>query len=115
VRHDVSGRDVLFAFCCKFWPVARNRGIDVEFSPVSQHQADEEGHGLGRRPDIDQGVFGPWNKTRLVAGSTPQVKGDFAFVDNAQRGADVLAGVELRLEDVSDGLEPVAAESVKLY
>ena len=83
-------------------PPAANSGqyratgrVEVELAPVGQHQGAQEGHGLGGRPDVGDGVLLPRAPSAgLVDRAAPDVHHRLAVQEHGHRGADVGAGVE---------------------
>ena len=72
----------------------------------------ERGHGLGARPDVDQGVVLPRLGAGSVGVSAPEVDGEFAVDRDGDGGADFIAGGEVGQEGFADGLEASVAGSV---
>jgi hypothetical protein len=103
----VADQDVLLALGGELRPVPGDRRVDVQLAPVDQHQGRQAGHGLGRRPDVGDGLLGPRDGPRLVAKSAPQVDDDLAVDVQDQGRAQFLTGVQVPRQRGAHCVEPV--------
>ncbi len=59
MRQQVSNPDVLLPVGRELRPVRRDSRVEVEQAAIGHHQRGQARHGLGARPDVDDGVSPP--------------------------------------------------------
>ena len=57
MRQQVSNPDVLLPVGRELRPVRRDSRVEVEQAAIGHHQRGQARHGLGARPDIDDGFL----------------------------------------------------------
>ena len=73
-------KHVLLACGRELGPVLRDLAVQVELTAVGQDQRAQSGHGLGRRPDVDDGVALPGSRLGFVDVAAPQIDDELAFL-----------------------------------
>jgi len=113
VTHQLADGDVRLAVGGELRPVARDRRIEVQFSPVGQQQGGQGRHGLGGGIDVDDGVAFPRAGFLRVGPATPDVDDRLALERGAERCAEVGSAREICVEGGARPGEPVVGESFR--
>jgi len=104
MTHQVAHLHGFLAAGRELGPVGGHRGMEVEFAPIGQHQGTEEGHRLGRRPDVDDGVLLPGGGLRLVDEASPDIDHRLAAHHHRHRCPDVTSIIEALRQRGDDAL-----------
>src|ERR1700722_14065582 len=112
MRHQLADQDVLLTAGTELRPVLRDRGIDVQFAAIGQHQRGEAGYRLSRGPDVGDGVLGPRDRPGLVGEAAPDVDDDVAVDVQDQRRAQFFPGIQVPFQCRPDRPELVRAHAL---
>jgi hypothetical protein len=72
-------QDPLLSVAREFWPVVGHRRVEIQLPSILKHQRAQEGHRLGGRGDLDDGVFFPGPSFFGVLVSRPDVDHKLTF------------------------------------
>ena len=107
-------RDGAFALRGELRPVAGDRRVEVELTPVGEDERAQRGDRLRRREALHDRVGPERAGVRAVEVAAPQVHHGLAVDEDRDGGADVLTGVEVVPERRAHRLEPVGAGPLDL-
>src|SRR5580658_8742964 len=106
-----------FTLSClrKFWPVAGDWGIQIQFSLIDEPMGAQSRDALTCRIDIDDRVAGPWRLRVSAREPSPQVH-DHSLIDaDGGRSANLAPLSKILDERVFDAIECRIAVSVNLH
>ena len=115
MAHEVPNFRVLLVVPAVLGPVVGHLGVEVELAPVRQHEGAQEGHRLGRRVDVDDGVLLPRPRARLVGMARPEVDDELALDRRREGRADIAEFREVALEGIAHLGEAFVAEAVDVH
>ncbi len=96
VAHQVADLHTFFPTGRELGPVLGHRRVEVELAAISQHERAQEGHRLGRGPNVGQGVPLPQCRMGLVDIAAPHVDHGLTLEEHGDRRAHVGSGFETR-------------------
>ena len=114
VAHEVADLDGLLAALRELGPVGGHRRVEVQLLAVGQHQGAHEGHRLGGRPHVGQGVPFPRRALGLVHVPAPDVDHRLAVEVDGHRGSHIGARIETGRERLSHTIETRLAGTVHI-
>ena len=112
MAHKMADLDPGLSIGGKFWPIFRHRRVKIQIAAISQHQGNQKGHGLGRRIDIDDGVFFPGPGLGLIGKAAPDIDHGLAVLGGAIARANISAIIQIGFKRLAHAQKPVLRKPV---
>ena len=84
MAHQVADLDLFLSIGRKFWPVARDRRIEIQFAAIGNQERSQRRHGFGCGIYVDDRVLLPRARAGLIGKATPKIDYGLAIQRRAE-------------------------------